>query len=149
MELIFNLCGEFWKSGGPSQPNHSPCWCPWDHFRSFKVCSDAKERVRCGKQWEATAPIESLVKLQPWFLSFWLKTCLQQNCSLGSCTCSEGPDLVQNVLMDDDDDDNDDEPHKLMKLLGTINVVLVLTNRLVIKYFDFGIYWRTNRSIIA
>ena len=25
-------------------------WCPWDLFRSFKVCSDAKERVGCGKQ---------------------------------------------------------------------------------------------------
>ena len=24
----------------------------------FKVCSDAKERVGCGKQWEATAPIQ-------------------------------------------------------------------------------------------
>ena len=35
---------------------------------SFKVCSDAKERVGCGKQREATAPIQSLVKLQPWFL---------------------------------------------------------------------------------
>ena len=24
---------------------------------SFKVCSDAKERRGCGKQWEVTAPI--------------------------------------------------------------------------------------------
>ena len=24
---------------------------------SFKISSDAKERVRCGKQWEATEPI--------------------------------------------------------------------------------------------
>ena len=30
---------------------------------SFKVCSDAKERVGCGNQWEATTPIQSLVKL--------------------------------------------------------------------------------------
>ena len=29
---------------------------PWDLFRSFKVCSDAKERVGCGKQREAKAP---------------------------------------------------------------------------------------------
>ena len=28
-------------------------------FRSFKVCSDAKERMRCGKQREAAAPIHS------------------------------------------------------------------------------------------
>ena len=25
----------------------------WDLFRSFKFCSDAKEGVGCGKQWEA------------------------------------------------------------------------------------------------
>ena len=32
---------------------------------SFKVCSDAKERVGCGKQREATAPIKSLQCFQP------------------------------------------------------------------------------------
>ena len=45
---------------------------------SFKVCSDAKERVGCREQREVTAPIQSLVELQPWFLSFWWKTCLRQ-----------------------------------------------------------------------
>ena len=50
---------------------------------SFKVYSDAKERVGYVKERETTAPIQSLVKLQPWFLSFEWKTCLQQNCSLG------------------------------------------------------------------
>ena len=34
-----------------------PCWCPLNLFRSFKVCSYTKDRVRCGKQREATAPI--------------------------------------------------------------------------------------------
>ena len=66
------------KSGGPSKSDpHSspPRWCPWDLLRSFKVCSDAKERVGCGKQWETTAPIQSLVKQQPWFLSLWWKSC--------------------------------------------------------------------------
>ena len=38
-------------------------------LKSFKVCSDAKERVECGKQWEATAAIQTQVKLHPWFLS--------------------------------------------------------------------------------
>ena len=36
------------ESGGPSLPNplsSPPRWCSWDLFRSFKVCSDAKERV--------------------------------------------------------------------------------------------------------
>ena len=50
------------KSGRPSLPNplSSPlCWSPWNLFRSFKVCSyrSNKERVRCGKQRQATAPI--------------------------------------------------------------------------------------------
>ena len=45
------------------------------------------------------APIQSLVKLQPWFLSLPWKTCLRQNYSLGSCACSEGPALGQNSLM--------------------------------------------------
>ena len=36
---------------------------------SFKICSDAKERMGCGKQREATITYLSLVKLQPWFLS--------------------------------------------------------------------------------
>ena len=39
-------------------------------LESFKVYSDAKERVGCRKQWEATVPIQSLIKLQSWFLSF-------------------------------------------------------------------------------
>ena len=74
---------------------------PWDFSRSFMVCSDANERERagCRKQWEATAPIQSQVKLQPWFLSLLWKTCLRQNCRLGSCTCSEGPAPGQNTLM--------------------------------------------------
>ena len=55
----------------------------------------------CGKRREATAPIQSLVKLQPCFLRLRWKTCLQQKCSLGSCVCSEGPALGQ----DSDDDE--------------------------------------------
>ena len=66
---------------------------------SFKACSDDKDGVGCGKQQEAAVPIKSLVKLQPWFLSLRWKTCLRQNCSLGSCSCSEGPALWQNTLM--------------------------------------------------
>ena len=68
-------------------------------FRSLKVSSDAKERVGCGKQWETTTPIQSLVKLQRWFLSLRGKTCLRKNCNLGSCACSEAPALGQNTLM--------------------------------------------------
>ena len=61
------------------------------------IFSDAKERVGCGKQREATAPNKSLVKLQPWFLSLRWKTCLRQNCSLGFSGCSEGPAFGQNI----------------------------------------------------
>ena len=71
----------------------------WNIFRSFKVCSDAKERVGCEKQREATAPIQSVVKLQPWFLRLRWKICLRQNCNLGSCACSELSALRQNTLM--------------------------------------------------
>ena len=39
----------------------------------------------------------SLVKLQPWFLSLQSKTCLGQNCNLGSCVWSERPALGQNT----------------------------------------------------
>ena len=35
-----------------------------------------------------TAPIQSLVNMKPWFLSLQWRTCLWQNCSLGSCACS-------------------------------------------------------------
>ena len=35
----------------------SICIYIWDLLRSFKVCSDDKERVGRGKQQEATAPI--------------------------------------------------------------------------------------------
>ena len=74
-----------------------PLWCPWDLFRSSKVFSGDKERVGCGKQLEDTRSIQSLVKLQPWFLSLRWKTCLRQNCSLGFCAYSEGPAFGQNT----------------------------------------------------
>ena len=51
------------------------------------------------KQRESTAPIKSLVKLQPWLLSLRWNTCLRQNCSLGFSACSEGPAIWQNTLM--------------------------------------------------
>ena len=91
-----------WKNG-ENYNNRTPplLYYPflYDWFKSFKVCSDAKERVGCRKQREATAPIQSLVKLQPWFWNLRWKTCLWQNCSLGFCACSEGPALGQNTLM--------------------------------------------------
>ena len=103
MEQIFNPSGEYrWSSEGPVSQMHSPHLrggAPgifWDFLRSVQMLK--RERVGCGKQREATAPIQSILKLQFWFLSFQWKTCLRQNCSLGFCSCSVGPALVQNTL---------------------------------------------------
>ena len=65
-------------------------------------CKKVNFMDKFGKQREATAPIQSLVKQQPRFLSLQWKICLRQNCSLDSCACSEGPALGLNT--DDDDD---------------------------------------------
>ena len=104
MELIFNPCGEFRRSTeGPVSQIHSPHL----HVGAPGIFSDLLRSVQmlkregCGKQREATAPIQSLVKLQFWFLSLWWKTCLRQNCSLASCACSEGPALGENTHDDD------------------------------------------------
>ena len=102
MELIFNPCGKFLGSVGPSSPSpHSlpPPWCPWDLFSSFKICSDAKERVGYVKQREATTPIQCLIKLNPMFLRLLWKFSLGQNCSLIYCAYSEGPALGLNTLL--------------------------------------------------
>ena len=85
MELMFNPCGEFqWNPEGPVSQIHSSHLLV-DVPGIFKVFSDAKERVGCGKQREVTAPIKSLVKLQPWFLSLQWKTCLWQPRFLPLC----------------------------------------------------------------
>ena len=88
MELIFNPCGEFrWSSEGPVSQIHSPHL----HVGTPGIFSDHLRSV--------TTSIQSLIKLQPWFLSLRWKTCPWLNCSLGSCACSEGPALGQNTLM--------------------------------------------------
>ena len=59
----------------------------------------------CGKQREATAPIESLVKFEPWFLSLGVK-----DLPLGR-TAANVPALTVKDLRwaeHSDDDDNDD-----------------------------------------
>ena len=65
MELIFNPCGEFWLSPeGPVSQIHSPHL----HVGAPGIFSDLLKsvqmlkRVGCGKQREATVPIQSLVK---------------------------------------------------------------------------------------
>ena len=95
MELIFNPCGVFWWSpDGPFSQIHSPNLHAAP-LRSVQMLK--RERVR--KAMGSYRTYLSLVKLQPWFLSLWWKTCLRQNCSLDSCAWSEGPALGQNTMM--------------------------------------------------
>ena len=61
----------------------------------------------CGKQREATAPIESLVKLQSWFLSLRWKTCLCAEV-LPWCLSLQRKICLWAEHSDDDDDDDDD-----------------------------------------
>ena len=67
MELIFNPYGEFRLSPkDPVSQIHSPnLHVGATEIFSDLLRSDAKERVGCGKQWKATAPIQSLIELQP------------------------------------------------------------------------------------
>ena len=102
MELIFNPCSEFrWSLAGPVSQIHSPHL----HVGAPGIFSDLLRSVQMLKrEWvvESNGKLPylfSLVKLQPWFLSLRWKTCLWQNRSLCSCTCSEGPALGQNTLM--------------------------------------------------
>ena len=93
MELIFNPCDEFRRSQeGPVSQIHFPRL----HFGAPGIFSDLLMSVQmlgCGKQREATTPIQTLAKLQLWFQSFWWKTCL----------------CAQNSDDNDDDDDEDDD----------------------------------------
>ena len=58
MELIFNPCGEFrWSPEGPVSQIHSPHLLVRAPSRSYKVCSDAKERV--GKLPHLSIPIKT------------------------------------------------------------------------------------------
>ena len=66
LELMFNPRGKFRCEVRRAQLAKSTLLTSsLVHLGSFKVCSDGKEKVGCGKQREATAPIKSLVKLQP------------------------------------------------------------------------------------
>ena len=64
-------------------------------------------------------------KLQSWFLSFRWKTCLRQNCSLGSCASNEGPALGQNTLMNNNNNNNNNivkvSPLQAMKAHGDLD----------------------------
>ena len=71
--------------------------CSWLLERSISI---HYPRI-CRKQREASVYIQALVKLQPSFLSLLWKTCLQQNCSLGSFACIEGPTLGPEHSNDD------------------------------------------------
>ena len=87
-----------------------PRWCPWDLFRSFKVCSDAKER----------GDAESSGKLQHLFNRSKTETFVPEfaveNLPLDRTATLVPVFAVKDLLLgrnsDDDDDDNDvDDEH--------------------------------------
>ena len=103
MELIFNPCGEFrWSPEGPVSRIHSPHL----HDGAAGIFTDLLRSVQMLKKesgvWKATGSYLtylSLVKLLPWFLSLQWRTCLEQNCNLGSCAWSEIPALRWNTQL--------------------------------------------------
>ena len=115
---MFNPCGEFrWSLEGPVSQIHSPhllVGAPAIFSGLFRWQRESGVR-------KATAPIKSLVKLHPWFLSLRWKTCLRQNWSLGFSACSEGPASGQNT---DDDDDDGDEDWVLLNFEISILIVI-------------------------
>ena len=66
--------GEVWRAQLAKSTLLTSSFVPLGSFRSFKVCSDAKESVR--KAMGSYRTYSSLVKLQPRFLSLQWKTCL-------------------------------------------------------------------------
>ena len=99
MDLIFNPCGEF-------------RWSPDDRVRQIQsphldvgapgIFSDGLRSVQMiNRKWDAESNGKLPHLFNHWFLSLQWKTCLRQNCSLGSCACSEGPALGQNTLMNE------------------------------------------------
>ena len=109
MELLFNPYGEFrWSPEGPIDQINSPHL----HVGALGIFSDLLrsvqmlKRVRCWKQWESTAPIQSLVKLQPWFLSLLWKTCLWAELQ-PRFLCMQWRTCPWAVHSDDDDDDDE------------------------------------------
>ena len=104
MELVFfNTCGEFrcevLKAQLAKSTLLTSTLVPLGSLRSFEVSSDSKERVGVRKLTGSYRTCSILIKLQLWFLSLQWKTCLRQNCNLGSSPCSEGPVLGQKTLM--------------------------------------------------
>ena len=123
MELIFKPCGQFrWSPEGPVNQIHSPnlhVGVPVifsDLLRSLQILERERERERewvaesNGKLPQQLIPgktaalvpefaVEDLpsAELQSWFLSLQWKTCLQQNCNLGSWVCSGRPAFGQNL----------------------------------------------------
>ena len=103
MELIFfNTCGEFrWSPEGPVSLIQSP----HPHVCAPGIFSDLLRSVQMlTREWgaESNGKLSHLFipnKTAARFLSLRWKTCLRQNCSIGPCSCSKSPVLVQNTLM--------------------------------------------------
>ena len=79
----------------------------------YKIFSDTKERVGCGKQREATALIHPKQNCNPGAWVCGESPAFGQNCSPGSWVCSERPAFGQKI---DNDDYNDALEAKLYML---------------------------------
>ena len=103
MELMFNPGGEFRRSPvGPVSQIHSPhlhVGAPGMFSYLLRSVQKQKRERGCGKNGKiprifihgkAAALVHEFLRC---------KTCLRQNCNLGSCTCSEGPAPGQNTLI--------------------------------------------------
>ena len=107
MELIFNLCCELrWSPEGPVSQIHSPhlhVGAPGDLFRSFEVCSDAKEGVGSA---------ESNGKLPHLFIPYKTAALVPEfaveDLPLGRTAALVPEFAMKGRSLDDDDDDDDD-----------------------------------------
>ena len=113
MELIFNPCSEFqWGPEGPVSQFHSHhlhVGTPGifsDHLRPVQML---KRESGVRKATESYRTYSIAGKTAMLVLRYSGRPAFGQNCSLGTCSCSEGPAFGQNTHDYDDDDDDDDD----------------------------------------
>ena len=101
MEFVCNLFGEFrWSPEVPVRQIHSPHL----HVGITGIFSDLLRSVQMLKrEWGAEGNGSYHTYSSPGktaaLVPKFVVACLWQNCSLGSCTCSEGPAIGQNTMM--------------------------------------------------
>ena len=140
-ELIYSPYGEFrWSPEGPVSQIHTPHL----HIGAPGIFSDLlrsvqrlkRERVGCRKQMGSYCTYSIPGRTAALVPEFVMKDRLRQNCSLGSCACSEGTALGQNTLM------------IMMELIFTLHHWFF---KIIQDYFCCGIiraYWHRNSFVV-